>query len=155
MGFLMKYFVILIGLFILSGCNLIPHQYKSSNELVANFTDVKQFEFDGQFADVFPVLIDAAKACAVEFRRNGIDVVGAASASTYDVRIVNETTSSARIEIWSVHFIDTYLFEVIDVEANSNKTVAKHYQLETVHTGNDFRLEDLSSWYKSDQVRCD
>lgn len=45
----MKYMTLLIAALSMTICNLIPHQYKSSDELVANFLDVRAFQFDGTF----------------------------------------------------------------------------------------------------------
>lgn len=151
----MKYVNVLVFVSLLSACNLIPHQYKSSEELVANFVDTKEFQFEGSFNDVFPKLVSAAEVCGAEFRKKDIEVGGAAAASNYEIRITNKTQESARLEIWSVHFIDTYLYEVIDVASANGKTTATHYQLNDVHKGNKFRLEDMSSWYGKKQVTCE
>lgn len=151
----MKYIFVVITVFALVACKLIPHQYKSSEELVANFVDAKEFQFEDGFEQVFPVLVESAKVCATEFRKKDIDVGGAAAASNYEIKITDQTQSSARLEIWSIHFVDTYLYEVIDISAINDQTIAKHYQLDDVHTGNKFRLENLSSWYGEQQIACE
>ena len=151
----MKILILFILGISITGCNLIPHQYKSASDLTTNFKDVRVFKFDDDFKTVLPEIIRSANLCGIEFRKKDIEIGGAAAASNYEIKVSEQTSTSARIEIWSVHFIDTYLYEVIDVEANQNSTVVKHYQLKEVHAGNKFRVEDLSSWYKSEKVTCE
>lgn len=151
----MKFFTFLMLTLSLASCKLIPHQYKTSEDLVANFVDAKTFKFEGEFESVFPILIKSAEFCGIEFRKKDIEVGGAAAVSNYEIRVTNQQPNSARLEIWSVHFIDTYLYEVIDVTSENGTTIATHYQLDDVHNDNKFRLEDMSSWFGNDQVTCE
>jgi hypothetical protein len=151
----MRFFILLLIIVSLTACNLIPHQYKTSDELVTNFVDAKTFQFEGAFKDVFPILVSSAEFCGLAFRQRDIDIGGVAAASNYEIRVTNETGDSARLEIWSIHFIDTYLYEVIDVSSADGVTIATHYQLKDVHDGNKFRLEDMSSWYGKEVVSCE
>lgn len=149
----MKQLIVLTMSLSLTACSM--HGYQSSEELVTNFTDSKEFIFDGKFSDVLPSIVSAAEFCTDEHEKLISEMFGPGMASEHVIKTDHLTESSARLEIWSHHPFKTYLFEVMDVKGETNKTIVTHYQLASVHTGNPVRIEDISSWFNSKDIKCE